>query len=382
MRRLSPATDRLLLFGLPALLGLAGRAIKGRWWLNDFDAVACAAWRVAHHASPYAQDLACPGGRPAAYVYAPQLAWALAPFAGGPDVSTLRLVYGLAYAVVTAWLFWTLFLRRTPGASTAERAPFLSLCAGSAVACGNLATPSHALVLAAGLAGSPFLLGVAILAVALIKPVYLTYLLVFAYADAPLGRRALWLAASLAGAVVLAAIVAATGGSALSEWRGALDAVVVGQQTGVGLLDLLARFGLRAGQPLAVSLWLAFAALISLAGLILVETRALDRTQRLLVAIALAQLCDPRLMDYDLVMMAPGLAIVAGGDPRLRRAGFAICILTLLLGVAEQKVLAIRLGPGLLALWVIWAAARTVRATRAAWPAWGPRPATEGSARR
>lgn len=358
---MKPPMGLLLLFGLPTLAGLVGRAAKGGWWLNDFDAVACAAWRSAHHLPLYAQGLACPGGRPAAYVYAPQLAWMLAPWAEDATIAPLRAAYGCAYLMIMAWMAWALFWRQSAGVERKDCAPVLALSSGSAVACGNLAGPCHAAVLAMGLAGGSWALVPVILAAGAVKPVYLTYLLVFVYAAEPWRQRGLKLAAGLAGAGLLAMLIFATGGVAIAEWRASLQAVVVDQQTGVGFLDAVARLGLRADDPGTVLLWCCYAGLLSLAGLVLVEVRRMTPEARLLVALAVAQLCNPRLMDYDLVLLAGGLAAIVAGRPRLQAAllyGGGLC---LVLSLADQTALAIRLGPALAAGLVLVEGWRTGR---------------------
>lgn len=362
----------LVLFSLSTLAGLIGRAIKGGWWLNDFDAVACAAWRVAHHMPLYAEGLACPGGRPAAYVYLPQLAWALAPLAGGPDVSTLRLVYGLGYGAVMAWMFWALFLGSSPEAPLRDRAPLMAMCKGSAISCGNIAGPCHAAVLAMG--GASWAMIPVVLGVALIKPVYLTYLLIFAYAADPWRRRAAKLAVGLAGAGLAAVWVVITGGPEIAAWRAALDSVVIGQQTGVGFLDDVAHLGLSGGDLTTQLLWLVFAGLMALSGLAIAERRKLGPQARFLLALAVAQICNPRLMDYDLVLMAGGVAVVAAGEPEGQRAVFWVGIVCLVLSLAEQTALAIRLGPALLALLLLAAGVRAGRETVPAWRALSIRP--------
>lgn len=362
----------IALFSLSTLAGLIGRGLKGGWWLNDFDAVACAAWRGAHHMPLYAEGLACPGGRPAAYVYLPQLAWALSPLAGGPDVSTLRLAYGLAYGALMAWMFWVLFLRPAPDAPPRDRAPVMAMCKGSAISCGNIAGPCHAVVLAVG--GASWAMIPVVLGVALIKPVYLTYLLIFVYAAEPWRVRGAKLAVGLAGAGLAAVWVVATGGPEIAVWRDALARVVIGQQTGVGFLDDVAHLGLRGGNVATQILWLGFAGVMALSGLVIAETRRLESRSRFLLALAVAQICNPRLMDYDLVLMAGGVAVVASGAPQGRRAVFWIGIVCLALSLAEQTALAIRLGPALLALLLVVAGVRAGREAAAVWRGLSPRP--------
>ena len=356
----------LLLFALPPALGLIGRLIKGGWWLNDFDAVACGAWRLAHTLPLYATGLACPGGRPAPYVYLPPLAQMLAPLAQSPTVSGLRLVYGLAYAVIVAWLLFTLYGKSRLGRFSPV--PLLVMVTGSSISCGNLAAPCHALVLAAALLRKrrSIWLIAAILAAAVVKPIFLCYLLIFVLEDAPIRVRAQRFLAAVALAAGLGAILYWRDAEALVQWRSSLDHVVFGWQTGVGFLDAVAHLGLRADQPVTQALWIAFAALLTLAGIAFAELRRLDSRARLMLAVALAQLCNPRLMDYDLIMLGPGVALIArAASPDLRRplwlALVSMCSLLLLLNLAEQTPLEIRLGPALLAAFVLSAAALELR---------------------
>ena len=356
----------LLLFALPPVLGLVGRLIKGGWWLNDFDAVACGGWRLAHELPLYATGLACPGGRPAAYVYLPPVAQALAPLAYTPTVTGLRLVYGLAYAGLIAWLLYVQYGRTRLGRFSPI--PLLVLVTGSSISCGNLAAPCHAMVLAAALLRRrrSALLIAAILLAGLVKPVFLCYALIFLLDDAPVRLRAQRILTTLALAAGLSALLVVRDGAALAEWRRSLDHVVFGWQTGVGFLDDVAHVGLRADQFATQALWVGFAGVLALAGIAFAETRRLDGPGRLALAIALAQLCNPRLMDYDLIMLGPGVVTIARwASPDLRqtlwRALIGMCGLFLVLNLAERTPLEIRLAPALLAAFVLAAAGLELR---------------------
>jgi hypothetical protein len=209
-------------------------------------------------------------------------------------------------------------------------------------------------------------LAAAILTAALVKPVLLTYVLIFLLEDAPWIRRAARIGTTLALAAVIALAVAATGGAEMETWRRSLDHVVFGWQTGVGFLDDMARLGLRAGQWPTQALWAAFAGVLCLAGLSFVEARRLDDDARLWVAVALAQFANPRLMDYDLIMLGPGIVgFAAWASPQLRlplwRALLALCSVSLILNLAELTAAEIRIGPALLALFILVAAGLETR---------------------
>lgn len=358
-------------FALPILLGVGGRIAKRAWPLNDFDAVACAAWRSAHHLPLYAQGLSCPGGHPAAYVYLPQLAWLLAPLAHGPTVTGARIAYGLVYVAIVAALIWAVALRRSPAAPRGLRFAGLALVTGGSLTCGNLAAPCHALVLGAGLTAkrSVWPLAFAIVLVSLIKPVLLTYLLIFAYQPEPWPTRARRIGFALLLAALAAAVVWTTGGESLIAWRAALTHTVIETQTGVGFLDLAARLGFRGNELGVQAVFVVFAGLMSLAGLAIAEGRALSREARLYLAIGLAQLVDPRLMDYDLIMLAPAMAVLAVNAPpvwrsRLGRGLLTILSLSVALNLAERTRLEIRLAPVLLTLFVLVCAGLALSARR------------------
>lgn len=357
-----PRQTWLLLFALPPVLGLAGRLIKGGWWLNDFDAVACAAWRGAHRLPLYATDIACPGGHPSAFVYVPQIAWALAPLSHGATVTGLRFAYGLAYAALMGWLVFTLYGQGRLGRFSPVA--LLVLVTGGALACGNLAAPCHALVLLAARLrrGRSIALMAAILVASFVKPVFLCYVVIFILDDAPAAIRAQRVLAAVALAAALAGVLGVTGGDALIVWRQSLEHVVLGQQqTGVGFLDAVAHLGLRANQLATQAIWGSFAVLLTLAAGALARARHLDGQERLMLAIAVAQLCNPRLMDYDLIMLGPGLMTIArSASPDLRRPLWlgliGISSSLLVLNLAELTTVEIRLGPALLSAILLAAA--------------------------
>jgi hypothetical protein len=201
-------------FALPLLGGLAIRMFLGGIWLRDLDAVTCAAWQAARHVSPYSHGLACPIGRPTDYMYLPQLAGLLAPLTEGASAVALRGGLAILVLAATGFLIWALFLRSMPSAPRLLRASVLALTTGGAIAVGNLAVVCHALVLGVGLLRrrGPWPPIGAIVLVSILKPVFLTYLLIFAYEPEPIAVRARRIGAGLALAGLAALLVLATGG--------------------------------------------------------------------------------------------------------------------------------------------------------------------------
>ena len=350
------------LFALPILCGLAIRLAMGGDWFRDLDALTCASWRVANQLSPYGAALACPSGRPTDYMYLPQLAALLAPFSIGPSAAIVRGLLIAAVVVSIGYLLWALVLRRTRAAPHLSRAAILPLTTGGALTCANLAFTCHALVLGLALARrrGPTALIVAIVAVSALKPIFLTYLLIFAYEDQPLWGRARRIGAGIGAAGLVALIVLATGGRDLVAWRDALGAVALRAQPGYGFLGWLDAVGVGSGAP-SLALYLIFAPVLCLAGLAIAEFRRLDGKARMLLAVGVAQLANPRLMAYDLIMLAPlAVAFCSGTNGARQPPGWAL----LAFGLAASAVfltgsdLAQRLGPPTLAVALIVAGAR------------------------
>jgi hypothetical protein len=355
-----------MIFALPVLGGLAVRMFVGGRWLRDLDAVTCAAWRTGHHISPYAHGLACPIGQPTDYMYLPQLARLLAPLAHGGAAVALRSGLALLVLAAAGFLLWALVLRPMSGAPRLLRGAIAALTTGGALAVGNLALVCHALVLGVGLIRrrGPWALIATIVIVSILKPVYLTYLLIFAYEPEPFTVRARRIGGGLALAGLAALLVLTTGGGQLGAWKTALAEIALRAQPGYGFLSWTDRLGLSAAEPAVLVAFVVFAGLVCLSGLAVAEVRGLDRQGRLLLALAVAQIVNPRPMAYDLIMLAPLAVAFAGGSATSRRMfrwglyGLGVMATALLLAGTD---LAQRLGPAALTLALFVAGGLAIR---------------------
>jgi hypothetical protein len=109
---------------------------------------------------------------------------------------------------------------------------------------------------------------------------------------------------------------------------------------------------------------LIFAAAACLAGLAVAEVRGLDHEARLFLALAVAQIVNPRPMAYDLIMLAPLAVAFAAGPAALVRVfrwglySLGVTAAALLLAGTD---LAQRLGPGALTLALFVAAGFAIR---------------------
>jgi hypothetical protein len=356
------------------LVGFVRRALSGGWWFNDLDSVLCGAWRVAHGASAYAEAVACPGGRPAPYVYLPQLAHLLSPLARGSDISGLRAAFAAGALSAAAVLIWTLFVRPMPGDTGRLRTPLLGLTSGSAIASANLAYAGHLMVVAAASLrrGGALPLMLAIVLASVLKPVLLTYLLIFAYQPQRLAVRAGRVMGGLLLAAAAAALVVTTAGPDLAAWRAAIDQVALSpSQLGFGFFAWMYYLGAPSIGGITLAAYAIFAAVICLAGLVIAEGARLDARSRVLLAMGVAQLVNPRLMIYDMLMLAP-LAVAFQATPAAARglfhnAVFAICVMVALVQFSGLRGV-FRIEPLLLCLMLVAAA---FLVARQAWPMGG-----------
>lgn len=309
------------IFSLPLLVALISRLFNGYWWWNDFDAMACAGIQASHGLQIYAAHPLCPGLRPAAFVYPPQIAWALQALIGVFGVTTAKIGYVIVYSAASLWLGWLLFFKRLTNAPARQRLIALGLVTGGVIACGNVALLCHALI-AASLFGFrrtrlPFILAVALATV--IKPVFVVALVVLLVERADLRVRIarLGVAAAVVGAAF--ALVLVTGWSQLPAWMAAIERTVLTARPGSGFLGWASSLGLEGHGVFAISGWLVFAATMTLAGARIVRARAFSEDEVWLFGLGLAQLINPRLMGYDLQMLAPTIAVAMAAAGGLRR---------------------------------------------------------------
>lgn len=304
------------LFGFIFLLPIWGNALsrlaKHGWWLNDFDALVCGSANLAKGLSPYGLHPVCEGLRPAVYVYAPQIGQAFAPLVNLFGLTGSRLAYLIILLPMMALLLWYALIKALPQAPWQFRLMTLAAIAGSAMACGNIGLVLHGLVILAALnikqSRWPFVIAVALSA--LIKPVMLTYLIVLLYENRPLLARVRTILISacigLAGFIALML----TAGPFSEDWHQSLNAVVIQQQPGIGYFSYTSLVGLSTSSPITLAGLGLFMIVIALSGLVLAEWTKVTATERIVIGLGIAQLLNPRLMDYDMLALAPFMATV------------------------------------------------------------------------
>ncbi len=301
-----------LFFLFPIIGNAISRLSKHGWWLNDFDALSCGANHLRQGLSPYGLTPVCAGLRPAVDVYAPQIGQAFAPFISLFSLTGTRWAYLVVLLPMMALLVWYAILKPMDRAPRILRLMTLAAMAGSAMACGNIGLVLHGLVILAALnikqSRWPFLIAVTL--AALIKPVCLTYLIVLLYEDrAVLARLRTTLIAVCVGLSGFIALLL-TAGPFAQAWQQALSVIVIHEQPGIGFFSFTSLVGLSTTSPLTLAGFAIFALIIAGSGLILAEWSGLSGFERIVLGLGVAQLLNPRLMDYDMLALAPGMALV------------------------------------------------------------------------
>jgi dolichol-phosphate mannosyltransferase len=372
-----------VLFSPPLVVALISRSFNGFWWWNDFDAIACSGQRAAQGLSIYSAHAVCPGMRPSAFVYSPQVAHVAGWLQQVLGSGGFKGLYLVLYVVTALWLGWLMFVRPMNDVSLRLRIAALGLVTGGVIACGNIAILCHAMVAGSLLCfrrtRAPFI--TAVILAAAIKPVFATYLVVLVLDAVPWRARASRLgtaALALAGA---AGVLVLTAGPDLGAWGHALSSVVLQNRPGVGFLGWIkALGGSDAGVPTLVG-YAAFALILSAAGVVVAELGRLDAENRWLLGLGLAQLINPRLMGYDLQMLAPLIALTAAAStsisPRaadsVGRTLWVVCMAALVLADLSMVPWAAGWAPPVISLLfagvasgLAWKRLRTVPAGRIA----------------
>ncbi len=343
----------ILLCFLPVLGSVIGRLVNGRYWLGDYYALACGAEQFRQGLSPYGIELACPGMKVAANVYAPQLGQAFASLIGLFGLPALEIAYTILLGLAYGLTLWMVVIRPVGGVEIDWRTRILmgTFLTGSAVSSGNLAILLHLMLASLTLTVPrhrwPLMLGIAV--AVLIKPVFLTYAVVLGLRPGPLlGRiRDVLLAVGLGGLALFWQWQSA--GVWTAAWQASLDAVVFAEQPGISLFAWLKTVGVVPMSSLSLGLYALYAVVVGVLLLVLNESlpHSLPETGRNTLRMALALLApallNPRLMDYDLLWLGLPVAVLILGLRRLATpaarslvtALVALCAAVWLLNMAD-----------------------------------------------
>ncbi len=331
-----------LLCLFPVLAGAFVRLTHHGWVLMDIDAVVCAAHTSGQGLSPYLIH-SCPGLAPASYVYAPQVAAALAPLVDAIGPATTRLIYVVGLLVpATACLIWFALIRKS-GLSTAYRWLAFSALTPMAFCCGNVGLVMHAGILVSRLWSRrrwPFVVTVVLCAA--VKPTFLAYLIVLLFEDRAWRLRLRDFAVAATTGVAMVGAVFAYAGVYGDAWRTALHAIALHDQPGLGWLALTAWLGIPAGSIQMLIVTALFMAAMLGAGLAIAKWGDLDSEARWLLGFGIAPLLTPRLMDYDMLLIVPFAALLMQvsqkAGQRFQRLSGWLFTTVLLVGIAANML--------------------------------------------
>lgn len=299
----------------PVIAGLYYMFTHHSWMLMDIDAVLCGARTLGSGHSPYAiHPPVCAGVRPAAYVYAPQIARLFYPLVKAMGVPGARALFiWLLLAPATLFLLWFALIKKFPGIPFQYR--FLAFAALTAMTfvCANVGIVMHALVLASLLLFPktrwPFT--AVVLMCACVKPTFIAYFVIFLLADEALWRRAFAFSWRVAAGAGVAYLMVLTDGHYGKAWQKTLHSVTMARQVGMGWFELT-NFVFHVPGPshLNVELAIGFMAVMVLAGMAIAQWCDLDRDERLVLGMGLVPLMTPRLLDYDMILIVPYAALL------------------------------------------------------------------------
>jgi hypothetical protein len=331
----------LLIFAVePTLSALTSRFGQGGWWLGDFDAVVCGAWRVGQGQSPYVLPAPCQGLEAAAYVYAPQVAQAFAPLVKALGAWGMHWAYLPVLAVSISTLIWYIVFRPMPGVPFPMRLMSLMAIRGSPITTGNIGAVLQAAIIGASLliSHARWLFIVVVIIAAVVKPFFLTALIVLLFEDRPWLRRLMTFGAALAAGLAAFAVLLSTAEPLLSEWRTFLSRIVLDEQPGRGLFLAFSSLGLNEKTPLAYTLYVLFAAAVVTAGLVVSEGNRMAGAERVTLGLGVAQMINPRLFEYnfDFYLLFPAIALVVMASQTLSQKGFVALSWTFALGMLAE----------------------------------------------
>ncbi|WP_443747815.1 hypothetical protein [Asticcacaulis solisilvae] len=299
----------------PVVAGLYVMITRHHWMLMDIDAVLCGAKTLASNHSPYAiHPRPCGDIRPAAYVYAPQVAYLFMPFLKALGVAGTRWLFvAVLLAPATLFLLWFALGKRFQDIDYRYRFLAFSALTSMTFVCANVGLVMHAMVLASlfFFPKSRWPFTAMVLACACVKPTFLAYFVIFMLDDVALWRRVLafaWRAVLGVGVVYLMIL---TDGHFGKAWQRTLHSVTLARQVGMGWFELTNFvFHVPGSSQLNVELAVGFMAVMTLAGMAIAQWGRLDPDERLVLGVGLVPLMTPRLLDYDMVLIVPFAALL------------------------------------------------------------------------
>ncbi|MEZ5953016.1 MAG: hypothetical protein R3C13_01800 [Hyphomonas sp.] len=336
-----------LLFFLPLLSGVIGRAVKGRPVYNglEFETLLCAGARAARGETRYppAHAFSCPEYQTeASFLYIPWSGDASHALTGWFGIPAVTSAYAVLYFAAILAAIWIPFFKQFDFAPVRDRIPFAAALTGSIVLWGNVAGVIYGLLAVTALMAPkrPLVFVAAVVFAASIKQVWLCLLVVVMLMDMAAWKRwGLAIAGAVAGLVPTVLFVT-SGSSEIAPWLSILSYYAVEDLPGQGFLGWLRLAGVGHESPLNGALWLVFAGVTCASALGIAEGMRLTAAERVWLGLAVGGLLVPRLVSYEFFLFAPGMVVVLNsavkaGMPWMRKLVFGACWLCLLFNVAD-----------------------------------------------
>ncbi len=353
---ISVAAKAGILFFLPLASGVLGRWIQGKTIYSglDFESILCGGARAAQGQSRYAVhgDFHCDAYDAASsFIYLPWIADLGHAAAAAFGSSTVTMVWTLLFLVSLAVAIYIPLLAPMSFASRKARLPFASLITGSVVFWGNIAGLVYALMaLSTFIAARRPVLFVAVVVLAgSIKQTWLTGLTVILLLDLPWWKRwSYFLIGAAAGLAPTLWFILTANPAEVSAWADVTRYTTMVQTPGQGLLGWAQLLGLPPNSDWIIPLWIGFAATLVIAGLGCVEHYRPSGQARVWLGVLIAVLIIPRIVSYDFLLFAPGMALLLDiaarqGKRLIANTVYGACVLTLIIGVADSPDFAIML---------------------------------------
>ncbi len=192
LRLLNSGPIWTILWSAPLWAAVVPRLLRHKTpWLVDFNSVVCGGERWRAHQPIYGLDAKCPGLPISEFVYPPWIADASSYPAQWLGQRGMVIAYAILFLAALVFLFWLVFWRAIPGAERRSRATFLAFTSGNLVFVGNIAVVMQAWIIGAAvfLGAETVASTASIMLAGLIKPIYLTFLTLPAFAAAGWQRR-------------------------------------------------------------------------------------------------------------------------------------------------------------------------------------------------
>ena len=319
----------------PVVFGVYDRIQRNDWALMDIDAVLCGAKTLAAHHSPYAIHPACAGLKPAAYVYAPQVAqlFEVPIKLFGMQATRLGFVILILWPA-TLFLLWFALIKSFPGVELRYRWLGFGALTAITFTCANIGLVMHALVLASLMLRRKSLWPFTIVVVlcAAIKPTFLTYFVIFLFDAGPLWKRVLAMVWRCAIGLGVVGLILLDDGRYGGAWQKTLHSVTLSRQPGMGWFHLTDQLGVIPGSHLNILLALGFMGAMALSGMAVAKWGELSDDERLLLGMGLVPLMTPRILDYDMILIAPCAALLVSVAHRMGGKFFIFCLSWLFAG--------------------------------------------------